>query len=105
MAAARNSLALSVLALVAIGCACVWGGRDTYFDAQYEKFRSIKVDVTEDDVRKVLGVPTQVYDAATAPSSYYVEGYAFRPRPITNKVLIYVAIEPIAYYYRTPCRH
>jgi hypothetical protein len=28
-----------------------------------------------------------------------VKGYAFKERPITNKVLIYVRSEPIAYVY------
>ncbi|MGH9777022.1 MAG: outer membrane protein assembly factor BamE domain-containing protein [Candidatus Acidiferrales bacterium] len=72
--------------------------RDSFRD-EYELFRSVKVGMTEDEVVRLLGPPHRVYTAANAPADYYVEGYNRKERPITNKVLIYVASEPIAYVY------
>jgi hypothetical protein len=83
-----------LLTLVAPAC------HDTnVFRAEHERFRSIRVGMTEREVRDKLGQPVYEYDQASAPSDYYVKGYSFRARPITNKVLIYVASEPIAYIY------
>lgn len=74
-------------------------GPDQAFRADYERFRSVRVGMTEQEVRNALGAPAQVYGRADAPEDYYVKGYSFRKRAITNKVLIYIAAEPIAYVY------
>jgi len=69
------------------------------FREEYELFRSVKVGMTEEEVVKRLGPPHWVYTAPDAPADYYVQGYNHKKRPISNKVFIYVAIEPIAYIY------
>ena len=55
--------------------------------------------MTEDEVVSRLGKPFRVYERATAPENYYVEGYSFEKRAIKNKLLIYVEAEPILYVY------
>lgn len=69
------------------------------FKEEYEYFRVVKPGMSEAEVVKLLGQPYKVYEKATAPKNYYVEGYAFKERPITNKVFIYMGAEPIAYVY------
>jgi outer membrane protein assembly factor BamE (lipoprotein component of BamABCDE complex) len=69
------------------------------FDEEYKKFQSIKPGMTESQVLGLLGKPERMYEKGTAPKDYYIEGYAFKERPITNKVYIYVGKEPIAYIY------
>ena len=68
-------------------------------DDEYAAFRSMRVGMTEAQVRAVLGEPTHTYTKTNAPPRYYVEGYSFEERAITTKVLIYVGSEPIAYVY------
>lgn len=71
----------------------------TTFEEEYEKFRAVKPGMTEEEVVQLLGKPFKVYEKETAPKNYYIEGYAFKERPITSKVYIYVASEPILYVY------
>lgn len=69
------------------------------FKEDYEIFRAVKQGMSEAQVVSLLGAPYKVYHRATAPKNYYVEGYSFKVRPITNKVFIYIGNEPIAYVY------
>lgn len=80
-------------ALVVSGC------RVTPFAADYEQLRKVKTGMSEEEVRSILGVPQHEYNRATAPTPYYVKGWAYKERPITNKVLIYIRSEPIAYVW------
>jgi outer membrane protein assembly factor BamE (lipoprotein component of BamABCDE complex) len=75
------------------------GCRSTPFAADYELLRKVKVGMSEQEVRSILGVPQHEYEGATAPTPYYVKGWAYKERPITNKVLIYIRSEPIAYVW------
>lgn len=74
-------------------------GPHPVFKQDYDRFHAITVGMTEQEVRQKLGEPNHIHEKATAPSDYYVKGYSFKERPITNKVLIYIALEPIAYVY------
>jgi len=94
----RQSALRGALALLA-GAALLQCGPSAVFKADYERFQSIKAGMTEQEVREKLGTPIHVYDKASAPKDYYVKGYAHKERPITNKVLVYIASEPIAYVY------
>ncbi len=94
----RQSALVMVLALLA-GIALPQCGPSAVFKAEYERFQAIKAGMTEQEVREKLGTPAHVYDKASAPEDYYVKGYSRKERPITNKVLIYIASEPIAYVY------
>lgn len=69
------------------------------FGEEYERFRQVEEGMTEEQVRGLLGEPFKEYTRGAAPPDYYVEGYSFKRRPINDKVLIYVATEPIAYIY------
>lgn len=69
------------------------------FKEEYIHFQSVKPGMSETEVLKLLGPPFKSYDKNTAPENYYIEGYSRKVRPITNKVLIYVSSEPIAYVY------
>jgi outer membrane protein assembly factor BamE (lipoprotein component of BamABCDE complex) len=69
------------------------------FKEEYGRLRSIEVGMTEAEVVQKLGSPHEVHDAATAPENYYVGGYSYEKRRITNKVYIYIEAEPIAYVY------
>jgi hypothetical protein len=72
---------------------------DEVFGDQYRLFQSEQRGMSEQEVVQLLGKPYKVYEASTAPSDYYIEGYSYKRREITNKVYIYIATEPIAYIY------
>ena len=69
------------------------------FGDEYERFEAVEVGMTEGQVRELLGEPARVYEAETAPEEYYVDGWSYERRPITNKVFIYFSAEPIAYVW------
>ena len=66
---------------------------------EYALFRSVTIGTKEADVIARLGQPTRAYSAVDAPADYYVPGYSYERRAISNKVLIYIGSEPIAYIY------
>ena len=88
---------------VALGTICLavamTQSRVTPFVAEYDELRKIKVGMSEPEVRSIVGAPRHEYTRATAPAPYYVTGWAHKKRPITNKVLIYIRAEPIAYVW------
>lgn len=65
----------------------------------YKAFKSLRHGMTEAEVVAKLGKPHKVFEKATAPANYYVDGYTFKKREISNRVLIYYSHEPIAYVY------
>jgi len=91
--------AIRIVHAVVAGLALAQCGPSDAFREDYEGLRSIKVGMTEQGVIEKLGTPLHVYDKASAPKDYYVEGWSRRERAITHKVLIYIASEPIAYVY------
>ena len=80
-------------------------GLEWFVWEDYKRFRSIAVGMSEIEVRRSLGEPQRVYEAADAPEDYNVKGYAYEKRAITGRVLIYVGDEPIAYVYIDPGGH
>ena len=98
----KRTITLLVLFVAAIIIAAVFGANwvfDLAFRDDYLRLERIHVGMTEADVVAHLGTPYLIYDRATAPDNYYVEGYAYKRRPITNRVLIYLIGVPIAYVY------
>lgn len=103
LAAALAAILLFLVAALAVG---VVGPRrilrslvETVISRDYARFRAVKTGWTEEEVRRRLGPPYRAYDRATAPKDYYVRGWARKERAITNRVLIYMGDEPIAYIY------
>lgn len=96
----RWPLAIPALVLLAVllGLGAIFSVTDPWRD-EYASFRSIKPGMTEEDVIRLLGTPARMYERATAPIDYYEPGYSHPERHITNKVLIYIGAEPIAYVY------
>jgi outer membrane protein assembly factor BamE (lipoprotein component of BamABCDE complex) len=74
-------------------------GDPAMFKDEYEKLRAVQVGWTEDQVRTHLGAPWKVFRRESAPEHYYVEGWCYKKRPISNKVWIYLTDEAIAYVY------
>jgi hypothetical protein len=72
---------------------------DSVFGDEYDRFRQLQVGMSEADVLSLLGEPLEIHHAATAPTDYYVDGWSFERRAISNKVFIYIASEPICYVY------
>lgn len=70
-----------------------------YFAEERAHFAQAKVGMTEQEVRGALGPPQRVFEASRAPAHYYVDGWAYDERSISNKVHIYLGGEPIAYVY------
>ena len=64
-----------------------------------DAFKAIRIGMSEEKAKEVLGAPSQEYDAKTAPADYYVQGYEHPKRKITNSVLIYIRGEWILYVY------
>ncbi len=95
-----RSLKMVLVALAAL--VVVWVIVNTsywYFVEDYRKFKSVQVGMGENEVIELLGEPTLDYSKEDAPDDYYVKGYAFKRKEITNKVFIYIGQEPIAYVY------
>ena len=61
--------------------------------------RAVTVGMTEGQVRQRFGAPTIEYSAGNAPEHYYVHGWSYKRRPISNRVLIYEFGEPICYVW------
>lgn len=103
-ASARVALGvlLALVVLVAAGLIASRLIRQSFFGDEIAKFKQIHVGMPEGDVRALLGPPSREYNRETAPDNYYVEGYSFKRRAISGKVLIYVGSEPIAYVYVDP---
>ena len=59
----------------------------------------VKVDASESEVRSLLGTPECYYDAASAPTDYYVEGYGRKERSISGAVLIYRSFDLVLYVW------
>jgi hypothetical protein len=70
------------------------------FADDYRYFEdAVDIGVSEAEVRRVLGSPYLEYTKEAAPNPYYVEGWHFKKREISNKVLIYMRGEPICYIW------
>ena len=93
----RNVIAIGAL-MVAFGLIGIIVTALFNNDSRVKKLRSMK-GRTDTEVLAALGQPTKIYEKATAPAEYYVSGYNFERRPITNKVFIYVHGEIIGYVY------
>ena len=65
----------------------------------YKEYRKIEIGMTQNEVEAKLGEPYKIYFKDTAPNNYYIDGYNYKKRDITNKVFIYIDGEPIAYIY------
>lgn len=92
-------LGLIGLLLVALVVMWAYGEYKEVFREDYRRLEAVEVGMTESQVRELLGEPHQEYEAGTAPEDYYVEGWAYKRRPITNKVFIYHGGEPILYVW------
>jgi hypothetical protein len=92
----RTWVIFSVCVVLPISAAC---GPPKAFKHEYERFQAVKVGWTEEMVKDHLGTPLKIYQRDTAPENYYLGGHAHKKRPITNKVWIYQASEPVAYIY------
>jgi len=66
---------------------------------KYKEYREIKIGMTQNEVENRLGQPYKVYLKDSAPEDYYIDGYSYNKRDITNKLYIYIDGEPIAYIY------
>lgn len=69
------------------------------FEAEYERFRAVQLGMTENQIRALMGEPYKLYGADRGQTDYYIPGYSYEQRRITNKVLIYIGTEAIAYIY------
>jgi hypothetical protein len=61
------------VALVA-GLAMGSCGPHAVLNQDYDRFHTITVGMTEQEVRQNLGQPVHVHEKATAPKDYYVKG-------------------------------
>ena|SRR5687767_7395559 len=96
----RIAVAAAALAVAYVGLSLLAGVTTrALYREEYSSFKSIKRGMTEEQVVARLGKPQRVYERATAPREYYVEGYTFKRRNITSRVLIYIGSKPIAYVY------
>jgi hypothetical protein len=82
-----------VVVMAALCAAC------SEFEEHRREFRKVKIGMTEAQVTELLGQPFRLYTKDDAPVDYYVKGYSYKERAITNRVLIYVKVEPICYVY------
>ena len=101
---------IACLGLAALaGVALIWAiGSDIEAEErrtfpEIARFDSIEPGMTEQQVRHLVGEPGEVHEKDAAPQDYYVEGYTYERRPITNKVFIYwYGSDHIAYIWFDP---
>ncbi len=94
-----------VFTLTIVGIAvCAWGFsvvgvrlRDPF---GHEVIRSkLALGLSRADVLSRLGEPSCVLERATTPDHYYVDGWAYKEREISNSVLVFLLGEPICYVW------
>lgn len=102
----KKSWQIAAVAVAAVGLSALlfafyWANRifDDAFGEDYRLLESIHPGMTVEEVVGRLGPPDLQYSAESAPENYYVTGYAYKRRPITNMVYIYILTEPIGYVY------
>lgn len=62
-------------------------------------WEQVRIGDTDASVREKLGKPYREYRRETAPHRYYVPGYRFREREITEAVLIYMGADLVLYVW------
>ena len=55
--------------------------------------------MTEKEVHSLLGKPLEIHQKGTPPERFCVPGRWCDKTPISNRLLIYILSEPIAYIY------
>jgi len=65
----------------------------------YRKFKTITPGMSEAQVRARFGEPYKEYTKDNAPADYYMHGYHYEQRQISDKVLIYLDGEYVCYVY------
>jgi hypothetical protein len=89
----RPACVIALVGCVALGLAVLhllarWA--DRWFNEPYlSRAEAVQRGMTEGQTTERLGEPAYVYEAQIAPQNYYVDGYTYRKRPISNKVLIF----------------
>jgi hypothetical protein len=97
---AKTKIVLSLVVIVLIGIAV--GARLIYtstYSKDYERFDSIHIGMSEEEVLQRLGQPDKIYQKGTTPKDYCVKGWACKARDITSKMFVYYGGEPVAYIY------
>jgi hypothetical protein len=72
------------------------------FREEYERFRAIKPGMTEKEVRDRLGTPVSEHQKGTPSERFCVPGRWCEKRAISNRLLVFIAGEPIAYVFIGP---
>jgi hypothetical protein len=92
----KTGLFVCVAIMFAIGLlntGCGWQEGDlSYFDR-------VKPGMTSAEIREIYGTPEKEYSKSTAPDFYYVKGYAYEKREISNIVYVYIYGDAICYVY------
>ena len=87
-----------VLLLLQVGCERL---DPSYEERQFYR-KNARPGMSEDEVRSTLGEPYREYTKESAPWDYYVNGYEYKKREVTHKVLIYLVGDTICYVYTGP---
>jgi len=92
-----RGLRLAVVVAIAWSAACRIG--EWPFREDYARLRAIEVGMTEKEVRDRLGSPVYEHQAGTSPEQFCVSGRFCEKRAISNRLLVFIAGEPIAYVF------
>lgn len=92
----RGLWILAVVAVLITGMICL---DRMVFSNEYSRLKSVRVGMSVAEVVTALGEPSRRYTAVTAPANYYVKGYGYSPRSISDSVLIYIYGEQVLYVY------
>jgi hypothetical protein len=92
-----RDLRLAVVVAIAWSAACRIG--EWPFREDYARLRAIEVGMTEKEVRDRLGSPVYEHQAGTPPERFWVSGRFCEKRAISNRLLVFIAGEPIAYVF------
>lgn len=91
----------SVLCVVAFAASVAVVGTmlETWRQPTTDRWAKIVPGDPLDKVLSELGHPLRQYTAASGPHDYYVSGYGRKERPISHRVLIYMAKDMILYVW------
>jgi len=89
-----------VVVLGVVVTVCIFGEmlRDFRSDT-VAQWSQVHLGDTEESIRASLGSPYRAYTLDSAPIDYYISGYRWRERQITNRVLIYMGADMVLYVW------
>lgn len=93
---------LCVAALFVVGTAFVGYTMYRWRKPAIQEWRQVTVGMEEVDVTRLLGPALFAYTQPDVPDDYYIDGYGYRERAVSHRVLIYMGRDMVFYVWLSP---